>query len=71
MSNEELHDFLKENLEVKFKEWFDKGLMAGWNACIYSIDKQIANITSAKAIKALIKARVAEADARVKMRENE
>ena len=43
MSNEELHDFLKENLDAKFKEWFDKGLMAGWNACIYSIDKQFSN----------------------------
>ena len=71
MSNEELHDFLKENLDAKFKEWFDKGLMTGWNACIYSIDKQIANITSAKEIKELIKAKVAEADVRVKMRENE
>ena len=44
--------------------------MPGWDACIYDISKQIAPLTSAKAIKDLIKAKVGEADGRMeKMRE--
>ena len=44
--------------------------MTGWDACIYEISKQIAPLTSAKAIKDLIKAKVGEADGRMeKMKE--
>lgn len=66
MSNNDLHDILKNELEPKFTEYFNKGLMAGWDACIYEIDKQISNMTSAKAIKDAIKHKLTEA----KMRAN-
>ena len=70
MSDNELYDILKAELEPKFQSYFTKGLMAGWDACIYEISKQIAPLTSAKAIKDLIKAKVGEADGRMeKMRE--
>ena len=49
----------------KLKEHFNRGLMTGWDACIYEISKQIAPLTSAKAIKDLIKAKVGEADNRM------
>ena len=70
MSDSELHDVLKAELEPKFQSYFTQGLMTGWDACIYEISKQIAPLTSAKAIKDLIKAKVGEADGRMeKMKE--
>ena len=65
MSDNELHDVLKAELEPKFQSYFNQGLMTGWDACIYEISKQIAPLTSAKAIKDLIKAKVGEADNRM------
>ena len=65
MSDSELHDVLKAELEPKFQSYFTQGLMTGWDACIYEISKQIAPLTSAKAIKDLIKAKVGEADGRM------
>ena len=70
MSDNELYDILKTELEPKFQSYFTQGLMTGWDACIYEISKQIAPLTSAKAIKDLIKAKVGEADNRMdRMRE--
>ena len=70
MSDNELHDVLKAELEPKFQSYFTQGLMTGWDACIYEISKQIAPLTSAKASKDLIKAKVGEADSRMEnMRE--
>lgn len=69
MSNNELHDILKAELEPKFQRYFNQGLMAGWNACIYQIDKLTSGLTSAKAIKDIIKRKVAEANARGKKNE--
>ena len=65
----ELKDILKKELEPKFQSYFTQGLMTGWDACIYAIDKQIASMTSAKAIKELIKSKVSEADKRTKERD--
>lgn len=69
MSDNELHDVLKAELEPKFQSYFTQGLMTGWDACIYEISKQIAPMTSAKAIKELIKSKVSEANARNEKRE--
>ena len=66
MSDNDLHDILKNELESKFTEYFNKGLMAGWDACIYEIDKQISNMTSAKAIKDAIKHKITEAKIRAR-----
>ena len=66
MSDNELHDILKAELEPKFQSYFTQGLMAGWDACIYEIDKLTSGLTSAKAIKDVIKRKVDEANARGK-----
>lgn len=66
MSDSELHDILKAELEPKFQSYFNQGLMAGWDACIYEIDKLTSDLTSAKAIKEVIKGKVAEAKSRGK-----
>ena len=66
MSDNELHDILKAELEPKFQSYFTQGLMAGWDSCIYEIDKLTSGLTSAKAIKEIIKKKVAEANARGK-----
>ena len=65
MSDDKLKEIIAESIEGKLKEHFNRGLMTGWDACIYEISKQIAPLTSAKAIKDLIKAKVGEADNRM------
>lgn len=70
MSEEELQQVLRDNIETKFKEHFNRGLMTGWDACIYEISKQITHMTSAKAIKDFIKAKVGEANIRTEQRNN-
>lgn len=65
MSEDKLKEIIAESIEGKLKEHFNRGLMTGWDACIYEINKQISGMTSAKAIKDLIKAKVNEADARL------
>ena len=66
MSDNELYDILKAELEPKFQRYFNQGLMTGWDACIYEIDKLTSSLTSAKAIREVIKRKVAEANARGK-----
>ena len=66
MSDNELHDILKAELEPKFQSYFNQDLMAGWDACIYAIDKLTSGLTSAKAIREVIKSKVAEANSRGK-----
>lgn len=50
MSDDKLKEIIAESIEEKLKEHFNRGLMTGWDACIYEISKQIAPLTSAKAI---------------------
>ena len=59
MSQDKLKQIIAESIEGKLKEHFNRGLMTGWDACIYEISKQIAPLTSAKAIKDLSKPRLA------------
>ena len=66
MTDSELNDILKAELEPKFQSYFNQGLMIGWDACIYEIDKLTSGLTSAKAIKDVIKRKVAEANSRGK-----
>lgn len=66
MSDNELHDVLKAELEPKFQSYFNQGLMTGWDACIYEIDKLTSGLTSAKAIREVIKRKAAEANSRGK-----
>lgn len=66
MSDNELYDILKAELEPKFQNYFTQGLMVGWDACIYEIDNLTSGLTSAKAIREVIKRKVAEANARGK-----
>lgn len=66
MTDEELKETLRPILESKFNKFFNDGLMAGWDACIYEIDKLTSGLTSSKAIRAVIKRKVAEANSRGK-----
>ena len=66
MSDNELYDILKAELEPKFQSYFTQGLMVGWDACIYEIDKLTSGLTSAKAIREVIKSKVVEANTRGK-----
>ena len=64
MSDDKLKEIIAESIEGKLKEHFNRGLMTGWDAGSDVISKQIAPLTSATAIKDLIKAKVGEADGR-------
>ena len=66
MSDDKLKEIIAESIEEKLKEHFNRGLMTGWDACIYEISKQIAPLTSAKAIREVIKRKAAEANSRGK-----
>ena len=66
MSDNEMYDILKAELEPKFQSYFTQGSMAGWDACLYEIDKLTSGLTSAKAIKDVIKRKVTEANSRGK-----
>ena len=65
MSDDKLKEIIAESIEGKLKEHLNRGLMTGWDAGIDESSKQIAPLTSAKAIKDLIKAKVGEADNRM------
>ena len=69
MSDNELQDVLRKELEPKFQSYFTQGLMTGWDACIYEIYKLTSGLTSAKAIKDVIKSKVNEANARNERKE--
>lgn len=66
--DDELQEILKSHLEPKFQEFFNQGLMAGYDTCIETISREIAHMTSAKAIKDLLKSKRVEADKRMKAR---
>ena len=66
MQYNELYEVLKKELEPKFQSYFNQGLMAGWDSCIYQIDKLTSGLTSAKAIRKVIKQKVAEDNSRGK-----
>lgn len=70
MSDDKLKEIIASSIEDKLKEHFNRGLMTGWDACIYELSKQISGMTSAKAIKELIKAKVGEADDRMDRMKN-
>ena len=63
-TDKELKDILTTTLEPKFQKFFNDGLMAGWDACIHNLQKQINGLTSAKAIKEFMKQKVEEANLR-------
>lgn len=59
-NNEQLHDILKKELEPKFTEYFNRGLMAGYDAAIGQMYKEIMGFTSANQIKKHMKHRMDE-----------
>ncbi len=65
MEDKELHDILKERIEKDYREQFNKGLMAGFDSCILTVYKQIEKLTSAKAIKKLMKEKVDDVNKRI------
>lgn len=66
MTDEELKNIITGAIKPKFNKFFNDGLMAGWDACIYEIDKLTSGLTSSKAIREVIKRKVAEAKSRDK-----
>lgn len=66
MDDNKLKEIIAESIEEKLKEHFNRGLMTGWDACIYEIDKLTSGLTSAKAIRDVIKRKVTEANSRGK-----
>lgn len=51
---------VEEAIKDNLKKQFNLGLMAGWDACLISIEEQIKPLRSANKIKALIKKKIEE-----------
>lgn len=64
MTDTELHDKLKAAIEPKLKEQFTIGMKAGYDAAMVYIYRATKDMTSAKAVRQLIKQKVDEGAAR-------
>lgn len=71
VDNNKLYDIVKDSIEEKLKDAFNRGLMAGWDACLKATYKQVNELTSAKAIKAFLKNKIDEVNNRAKKVSNE
>lgn len=69
--DKKLYDIVKDEIEGRLKDSFNRGLMTGWDACLLTIYKQVNVLTSAKAIKTLLKCKVDAANNRAKKVEND
>ena len=55
MTDDELKTILTNNIEKDQKEQYINGLIAGWRACAITLNKRCISLTSAKAIKEILK----------------
>ena len=69
--DEEFMSVITDKLEEDYKKFLNIGLMAGWDSCCKALYAQCKNLTSAKAIKQLLKSKCDEADERIKVNKSE
>ena len=70
IKNKELIDIISKETEPLFKEQFINGALAGWNACLMVIKKEIADMTSCKKIKKYIDKKIEESKNRKDLEKN-
>lgn len=66
INDKELVDIITKENEKLAKEQFLKGTIAGWNACLLTIKKEISGMTSCKKIKKHLDKKIIESQHRIK-----
>lgn len=64
LKEEKLKEIISDAIIEKLKNQFNLGLICGFDVSIETIYKEVKGMTSAKAIKALLKSRMEEVNAR-------
>lgn len=65
MEEKEITEIVEKETKKLYQDAFLRGTLAGWNACIVSINKEIAGMTSAKKIKKAIFKKIEESRKRL------
>lgn len=65
MENEELEQLIQKETEKLTDKAFNLGIIAGWNACLINIKKEISPIRSAKTIKKMIDDKIESSKQRI------
>lgn len=55
MDDKELKELLNDKIAKDYQKFFIKGTMAGWQSCAKTLYKKCSGLTSAKAIKEVLK----------------
>ena len=58
MEDKELKELLNDKIAKDYQRFFIKGTMAGWQSCAKTLYKKCSGLTSAKAIKEVLKEEV-------------
>ena len=65
MEDKELQNLIEKETKELVEKQFNLGVIAGWNACLFNIKKEISNIRSAKVIKKIIDNKIKESKERI------
>lgn len=65
MEDKELEELIKSQTKELADKQFINGVLAGWNACLYDIRKEITSLNSSKKIKKLIDKKINESKDRL------
>lgn len=65
MEDKELQNLIEKETKELAEKQFNLGVIAGWNACLVNIKKEITNIRSAKGIKKIIDNKIKESKERI------
>lgn len=65
MEDKELQNLIEKETKELVEKQFNLGVIAGWNACLVNIKKEISNIRSAKGIKKIIDNKIKESKERI------
>ena len=60
MEDKELEELIKKETKELAEKQFINGVLAGWNACLFDIKKEISGLNSSKKIKKLIDRKINE-----------
>ena len=66
MKQEELEQLIQEKTEKLMNDAYNLGIIAGWNACLVNIKKEISSIRSAKTIKKILDNKIENSKQRIK-----
>ena len=69
MEEKELEELIQKQTKELAEQQFMNGVLAGWNACLFNIRKEIAGLNSSKKIKKIIDRKINESKDRLNKEE--